>query len=207
MTPMNDAAHTPLLAVPETVYIGLGANLDDPRAHVERAAAELMDLPASRLEQVSWLYRTAPVGPADQPDYINAAARLVTRLPPRALLAALQAIERRHGRVRDGTRWGPRTLDLDMLLFGARHAVWPGLRLPHPEIHRRAFVLVPLADVAPAVLDIPGQGRLETLRAAVPKDGVAAFAPVALPLPAGELPAAAVPAGAGDGQPPRAALS
>ena len=93
-------------ALPETVYIGLGANLDDPRRHVEQAAAALAGLPATGLEQLSWLYRTAPVGPADQPDYINAAARLVTRLSPRALLAALQQIERAHGRVRDGTRWG-----------------------------------------------------------------------------------------------------
>jgi 2-amino-4-hydroxy-6-hydroxymethyldihydropteridine diphosphokinase len=193
-------------ALPETVYIGLGANLDDPRRHVEQAAAALAGLPATGLEQLSWLYRTAPVGPADQPDYINAAARLVTRLSPRALLAALQQIERAHGRVRDGTRWGPRTLDLDILLFGTRHGAWPGLTLPHPEIHRRAFVLVPLAEVAPPRLDVPGQGRLDALLAAVPRDGVAALAPIRI-VPSAVVSNRAPQDLCGDGAPPRAALS
>jgi 2-amino-4-hydroxy-6-hydroxymethyldihydropteridine diphosphokinase len=204
---MAESTTAPLLARPEAVYIGLGANLDNPRRHVEHAAAALAGLPASRLEQVSRLFRTAPLGPADQPDYINAAARLVTRLPPRALLGALQAIERAHGRVRDGTRWGPRTLDLDILLFGSRHSAWTGLTLPHPEVHRRAFVLVPLAEVAPAELDVPGQGRLDALLAAVPKDGVEPLASIALRLPAGALPPDAVADTVGDGAPPRVALS
>jgi 2-amino-4-hydroxy-6-hydroxymethyldihydropteridine diphosphokinase len=205
---MAEPAANALLARPEAVYIGLGANLDDPRRHVERAAAELAGLPESRLERLSRLFRTAPVGPADQPDYINAAACLFTRLPPRVLLDALQAIERSHGRVRDGTtRWGPRTLDLDILLFGSRHSAWPGLTLPHPEIHQRAFVLVPLAEVASADLDVPGQGRLDTLLAAVPKDGVEPLAPIVLRLPAGVLPPALVPGTLGDGKPPRVALS
>lgn len=204
---MAEPATTTLLARPEAVYIGLGANLDDPRRHVERAARELAGLPASRLERVSRLFRTAPVGPADQPDYINAAACLITRLPPRALLDALQAIERAHGRVRDGTRWGPRTLDLDILLFGSRHSAWTGLTLPHPEIHRRAFVLVPLAELAPADLPVPGQGRLDALLAAVPKDGVEPLGPIALRLPAGALPPDQVPDNLGDGKPPRVALS
>lgn len=182
----------------ETVYIGLGANLADPRAQVERAVQALARLPSSRLVQVSRLYRTAPVGPADQPDYINAAARLNTRLAPQALLGALQGIERDHGRVRDGTRWGPRTLDLDILVFGSRRVSEPGLTLPHPEVHRRAFVLVPLAEVAPADLDIPGQGRLAALLAAVPKAGVEVLAP-------SPFQAAADPPG--DGKPTRAALS
>jgi len=198
-----------LLPAPETVYIGLGANLDDPRAHVEQAVADLAGLPGSGLEAISWLYRTAPVGPADQPDYINAAARLRTRLAPPALLRALQQIERRHGRVRDGTRWGPRTLDLDILLFGARRSERPSLRLPHPEIRRRAFVLVPLAEVAPAALDIPGQGRLDVLLAAVPKDGVAALAPIRSALPAVAFPGEPRPVddAGGHAEPPRAALS
>jgi 2-amino-4-hydroxy-6-hydroxymethyldihydropteridine diphosphokinase len=204
---MAELAATTLLARPEVVYIGLGANLDNPRRHVERAAAALAGLPASRLERVSRLFRTAPLGPADQPDYINAAACLITRLPPRALLEALQAIERAHGRVRDGTRWGPRTLDLDILVFGSRHSAWPGLTLPHPEVHRRAFVLVPLAEVAPANLDVPGQGRLDALLAAVPKDGVEPLAPIALRLPAGALPPDVQPDRSGDGKPPRVALS
>jgi 2-amino-4-hydroxy-6-hydroxymethyldihydropteridine diphosphokinase len=193
------------LAIAEVVYVGLGANLDDPQAHVERAADDLARLPASRLEALSWLYRTAPVGPADQPDFVNAAARLVTRLTPRALLAALQRIERDHGRVRDGTRWGPRTLDLDILAFGRRHAARPGLTLPHPEIRRRAFVLVPLSEVAPAALDIPGQGRLDVLLAAVPKEGVKPLAPIPLPLPAGELTNDGEDSAA-DGKPSHAAL-
>lgn len=204
---MADRAAPGLLGRPEAVYIGLGANLDGPREHVERAAAALTALPASRLEAISRLYRTAPVGPAGQPDYINAAARLVTRLPPRALLTALQDIERAHGRVRDGTRWGPRTLDLDILVFGERQLTWPGLVLPHPEIRRRAFVLVPLAEVAPADLAIPGQGRLDRLLAVVPKDGVAALAPIALSLPAGALPPDVVAEQSGDGKPPQVALS
>ncbi|MBK1632791.1 2-amino-4-hydroxy-6-hydroxymethyldihydropteridine diphosphokinase [Thiohalocapsa halophila] len=204
---MADPVPSALLGRPEVAYIGLGANLDGPREHVERAAVALTALPSSRLEGVSRLYRTAPVGPADQPDYINAAARLVTRLPPRALLTALQGIERAHGRVRDGTRWGPRTLDLDILVFGRRQVTWPGLVLPHPEIHRRAFVLVPLTEVAPADLGIPGQGRLDGLLAAVPKDGVAPLAPIALSLPAGALGPDAAADDSSNGKPPQAALS
>jgi 2-amino-4-hydroxy-6-hydroxymethyldihydropteridine diphosphokinase len=199
---MAELPHPPL-----TVYIGLGANLDDPRRHVERAAAELTALPATRATGLSRLFRTAPVGPADQPDYINAAARLLTRLSPRQLLAALQAIERAHGRVRDGTRWGPRTLDLDILLYGALHVARPGLTLPHPEICRRAFVLVPLAEVAPPELDIPGQGRLDELLAAVPKHGVAALAPIPPALPAGVPDDDARQDRDGDGKRPRLALS
>jgi len=206
-TAMADPTACGLLPRPEVVYLGLGANLDGPREHVERAAGALAALPASRLEGLSRLYRTAPVGPAEQPDYINAAARVVTRLPPRALLSALQDIERAHGRVRDGTRWGPRTLDLDMLVFGGRHVAWPGLVLPHPQIRRRAFVLVPLADVAPADLAIPGQGRLDVLLAAVPKDGVAPLARIALSLPAGVLTQDRATNAPDHDKPSRAALS
>ncbi len=162
--------------VEETAYIGLGANLDDPRRHVETAVAELARLPSTRLAATSALYRTAPLGPADQPDYINAVARIETRLTPQALLAAMQAIERRHGRVRNGTRWGPRTLDLDLLTFGDRQICSSGLTVPHPEMHRRAFVLVPLADVAPRGLSVPGRDQLAALLAKVPRDGVARLA-------------------------------
>lgn len=150
--------------VPTSVYIGLGANLDDPRRQVESAAAELDTLPRSRLAALSRLYRTAPVGPQDQPDFINAVARLETLLDPMSLLAALQRIERRHGRIRNGRRWGPRTLDLDILLFGDLSLDAPALTVPHPQMHRRAFVLVPLADIAPDALAVPGQGRLGDLR-------------------------------------------
>jgi 2-amino-4-hydroxy-6-hydroxymethyldihydropteridine diphosphokinase len=119
------------------------------------------------------------VGPQDQPDFVNAAVRLETRLAAGELLAALQALERAHGRVRNGTRWGPRTLDLDILLFGDAVVDRPGLRIPHPELTRRAFVLVPLADVAPAGLRVPGHGVLGELLAACPRDGIRRLGPAA----------------------------
>lgn len=159
-------------AEPVTVYIGLGANLGDPRRQVEQAIAELAILPHGRLLAVSPLYRTAPVGPPDQPDYINAVARIDTLLSPRGLLVALQCIERRHGRVRDGSRWGPRTLDLDILLYGDAQIDAPGLHLPHAEMHRRAFVLVPLADIAPPGLWIPGRGALGALLSGLDRSGI-----------------------------------
>lgn len=156
----------------EIAYVGLGSNLADPGHQVRRALEALDRLPETRLMAASALYATAPVGPQDQPDYVNAAARLETRLSPPDLLAALLSIEARQGRRRDGTRWGPRILDLDLLLHGARVLDLPGLRLPHPEMGRRAFVLVPLADVAPPGLPIPGQGTLEQLLRACPQGGV-----------------------------------
>lgn len=151
------------LWAPAPVYIGLGANLERPQQQVERALSELQGLPQSRLAAVSRLYRTAPVGPQDQPDFINAVARLDTSLEPMALLALLQRIERRHGRIRTGRRWGPRTLDLDILLFGDQVLDAPRLCIPHPQMHRRAFVLVPLAEIAARDLLIPGRGRLAEL--------------------------------------------
>ena len=157
---------------PELAYVGLGSNLADPGHQVCRALEALDRLPASRLVAVSDLYATAPVGPQDQPDFVNAAACLETRLSPLDLLAALLAVEAAQGRRRDGTRWGPRILDLDLLLHGATTLDLPGLRLPHPEIGRRAFVLIPLADVAPLELSIPGQGTLGQLLSACPPGGV-----------------------------------
>jgi 2-amino-4-hydroxy-6-hydroxymethyldihydropteridine diphosphokinase len=130
----------------------------------------LAGLPQCRPVARSSLYATTPVGPIPQPDYINAAAALATTLAPVALLAALQQVERDHGRIRDGTRWGPRTLDLDLLVYGQRRLQQPDLQLPHPEMHRRAFVLVPLAQIAPEGLEIPGLGRLADLLAACPAD-------------------------------------
>ncbi|WP_280554304.1 2-amino-4-hydroxy-6-hydroxymethyldihydropteridine diphosphokinase [Halomonas sp. 25-S5] len=132
-------------------WIGLGSNLDVPRAHVERALGELDRLPLTRRIAASRLYASAPLGPADQPDYINAVALLATRLSPLALLDQLQALEQRHGRVRR-RRWGPRTLDLDLLLFDDQRVTLPRLTLPHPEMARRAFVLVPLAELAPSLV-------------------------------------------------------
>ncbi|CAM3490917.1 2-amino-4-hydroxy-6-hydroxymethyldihydropteridine diphosphokinase [Halomonas lysinitropha] len=130
------------------VWIGLGSNLDGPRKHVERALRELDSLPLTHRIAASRLYASTPLGPTNQPDYINAVAQLETRLSPLALLDQLQALEQRHGRVR-GQRWGPRTLDLDLLLFDDYRVTLPRLTLPHPEMVRRAFVLVPLAELAP----------------------------------------------------------
>ncbi|MEW5966441.1 MAG: 2-amino-4-hydroxy-6-hydroxymethyldihydropteridine diphosphokinase [Pseudomonadota bacterium] len=137
--------------------IGLGANLDDPAAQVEYALAELDRLPHTRLVARSPLYASAPVGYVDQPDFINAVAQVETGLAPRVLLAALLDIEHRHGRERS-FRNAPRTLDLDLLLYGAARFHEPGLALPHPRMHERAFVLRPLLDIAPDAT-IPGRGR------------------------------------------------
>ncbi len=134
----------------ETIaFVGIGSNLDDPRAQIRRAIAALAKIPRSALCEVSSLYSSAPVGPADQPDYLNAVVRLNTRLAPEALLDQLQAIEAAQGRERDGLRWGPRTLDLDLLLYGDQVISSPRLSVPHPEMAKRSFVLYPLAEIAP----------------------------------------------------------
>ena len=142
-------------------YIGLGANLDEPAEQVRAATHELASLPDTRLMAVSSLYRTAPVGYLDQPDFINAVAEVATRLAPRALLDALLAIERRHGRLREFPN-APRTLDLDLLLYGESAVTEPGLTIPHPRMHERAFVIMPLAEIAPDA-PIPGRGRARDL--------------------------------------------
>lgn len=155
-------------AGPVPAYIGLGSNLDDPPAQLRRALAELDVLPHSRLVAHSRLYHSAPLGPPGQPDYVNAVAVLATELPPRALLTALQQLEDRHGRIR-GAHWGPRTLDLDILLYGEQRIDLPGLRVPHPELAKRAFVLFPLQEVAPD-LQVPGLGTVRELAARLPPD-------------------------------------
>jgi 2-amino-4-hydroxy-6-hydroxymethyldihydropteridine diphosphokinase len=144
-----------------TAFVGLGSNLDQPVSQVQDAFSELDALPDTRLLGRSPLYRSAPLGPPGQPDYVNAAAMLETRLTPHALLDLLQGIERRHGRLR-GERWGPRSLDLDLLLFADRRIDSRRLQVPHPEISRRPFVLIPLYDIAPD-LSLPGVGPLSTL--------------------------------------------
>lgn len=149
-------------------WIGLGSNLDAPRRHVETALAELDQLPLCHCLRHSRLYRSAPVGPADQPDFINAVALVATRLSPLALLDQLQALEQRHGRER-GRRWGPRTLDLDLLLFDDRQLALPRLTLPHPELANRAFVLRPLAELAPQ-LRLPDGRNIASLASAVAAD-------------------------------------
>ena len=150
--------------VPVTAFIGLGANLGEPESQVRRAIAELGKLPETRLMASSSLYRSAPVGVGEQPHFINAVARIETTLGPRSLLEELLAAEARFGRARPSPG-APRTLDLDLLLYGDRVIAEPGLVVPHPRMHERAFVLLPLAEVA-AELVIPGRGRLGTLLAA-----------------------------------------
>ena len=152
-------------------YVALGANLGDPAATVRAAFAALANLPRSRVTRSSSLYRTAPVGLAAQPDFVNAVAELETGLDPEALLAALFDLEGRFGR-RRAERNGPRTLDLDLLLYGGLALELPGLTLPHPRMHLRAFVLQPLAEIAPH-LEIPGRGTLAAWLPAVANQGIA----------------------------------
>ena len=140
-----------------TAYIGLGANLNDPAAQIAQAFDELARIAGTRLVLRSSLYASAPVGYVDQPDFINAVAQIETMLAPRALLAALLEIEQRHGRER-GFRNAPRTLDLDLLLYGAAHFHEDHLSLPHPRLTERAFVLLPLTEIAPDLV-VPGRGR------------------------------------------------
>lgn len=148
-------------------FVGLGANLGDPPAAIERAIVALDALPGTRVSARSRLYRTPAWGLADQPDFINAVARVSTRLVPQALLEALLGVERQAGRTRgDGPQWGPRVLDLDLLLYGDAELDLPGLRVPHPRLHERAFALVPLAEIAPDAR-IPGHGVAAGLVAAM----------------------------------------
>jgi len=147
--------------------IGLGANLGDAAATVQAALQALDALPHTRLVKASRLYRTPAWGKTDQPAFVNAAAVLETELDARALLDAMLGIERDHGRERlDGQRWGARTLDLDLLLYGEDVIDEPGLHVPHPHLHQRAFALVPLVEIAPDLV-IPGHGRASDLVAAM----------------------------------------
>ena len=137
-------------------FVGIGSNLEDPRAQVLRALDELAELPGTRVTARSSLYRTAPIGHAAQLDFINAVAAVDTQLSPDALLRELQAIESRHRRKRSFPN-APRTLDLDLLVYGDARIDEPGLNVPHPRMHERAFVLAPLVELSPK-LDIPGIG-------------------------------------------------
>lgn len=150
-------------------WIGLGANLGRPRQTLEQALIALRALPRSRLVATSPSYWTAPWGLEDQPEFLNAVACLKTELEPLQLLRALLAIEAGLGRKRDGERWGPRELDLDLLLVDDQQIEEAELSLPHPRLHERAFVLLPLADLAPE-LDIPGLGTVTELLEALPEE-------------------------------------
>lgn len=152
------------------VFLGVGSNLQKPQQQVNLAFSALRSLPESKDARCSPLYLTPPMGPGDQPDYVNAVVRLVTRLAPRHLLQQMQAIERGQGRVR-GARWGPRTLDIDLLVYGDLVIDSPDLQVPHPGIARRAFVLCPLHDIAPD-LTIPGLGIVAELVTQVDATGL-----------------------------------
>ena len=143
--------------------IALGSNLDDPERQVKRAFDEIGALPRTKLLAKSRIFRTEPVGYRDQPEFVNACALVETSLAPRELLDDLLALEKRHGRVRE-IRNGPRTLDLDIVLYGDRTIDEPGLTIPHPRAHERAFVLEPLVDVWPEAV-IAGKGRASDLLA------------------------------------------
>lgn len=149
-------------------YVGVGSNLDDPVRQVRSAFAALERLPDSGYFTRSGLWRSAPVGPADQPDYVNAAAGFLTRLEPADLLRRLQGIEQAAGRQR-GERWGPRTLDLDLLVLGRLVVDEPALTLPHPRIAERNFVLLPLAEIAPD-LEVPQRGTVARLLAGISRN-------------------------------------
>ena len=160
-------SHAPMTKV----YLGIGSNLQTPIQQVRQAILAIAALPHTQLMAQSRLYRSAPMGPQAQPDYINAVVCVDTILTAAELLQALHAIEQVHGRFRDGTRWGPRTLDLDILLYGDESINQPQLVIPHPGLHERNFVLYPLSEIAPELV-IPGRGALSELLAHCPTTGL-----------------------------------
>jgi len=165
------------MSAPVVAYVGLGGNVGDAERTLPAAIEALAAIPQTRCLRASRLYRTAAWGREDQPAFVNAVAQLQTVLDARALLAALLDIERAFGRHRaaDGSdRWGPRTLDLDLLLFGAQTIDEPGLHVPHPHLHERAFVLVPLLEIAPELV-VPGRGPARAALTAMATDGVQAI--------------------------------
>jgi 2-amino-4-hydroxy-6-hydroxymethyldihydropteridine diphosphokinase len=152
-------------------YVGLGANIGEPRAQLRTALEELDGLPETRMTASSGLYRSAPLGYTDQPEFLNAVAQIDTRLAPEALLDRLQEIERRHGRQRPFAG-APRTLDLDLLLYGDRTIASARLAVPHPRMHERAFVLRPLLELDPDI-SVPGKGPARDLLPACSAQGIA----------------------------------
>jgi 2-amino-4-hydroxy-6-hydroxymethyldihydropteridine diphosphokinase len=152
-------------------YVGVGSNLDDPESQVRRALQALARLPGARLMVSSPLYRTLPFGDVVQPAFVNAVAGLLIQASPDDFLTSLRALERELGREPPRERWGPRLIDLDLLVVGRETRATPVLTLPHPGIAERDFVLYPLADIAPD-LDVPGVGRVSALRARVANRGI-----------------------------------
>lgn len=154
------------------VYIALGSNLAQPLQQVKHALEALNQLPHTRLLLCSPLYRTKPLGPPNQPDFLNAVAALDTQLPPEQLLDHTQAIERNQGRVRKQQRWGPRTLDLDIMLYGDQVINTARLVVPHYDLKNRGFMLYPLADIAADLIFPDGEPLMDCLKR-VPDDGIA----------------------------------
>ena len=153
-----------------TVYIGLGSNMGSPKEHITTAIKELSNIQSTHTKKVSSLYKSKPVGPSGQDDYINAVAELETELTPLELLSGLQSIENEHGRVRK-ERWGARTLDLDILMFGDEIIQNDQLTVPHIELPNRSFVLVPLAEIN-SDCHIPGKGPISHLLKNVDQHGL-----------------------------------
>ena len=152
-------------------FIGLGGNLDNPMMRLKLARNEIASAQGIAESKFSSLYRSAPLGPSSQPDYVNAVMAIDTHLDPLSLLDILQAIEIRFGRVRAGERWGPRTLDLDLLVYGDRTIKTERLVVPHPEISEREFVIYPLYEIAPH-LEIPTLGSISSLKKKCPNRGL-----------------------------------
>jgi 2-amino-4-hydroxy-6-hydroxymethyldihydropteridine diphosphokinase len=152
-------------------YVAIGANLGDARATVQQAFERLSELPQTRVIARSRLYRSRPLGPQDQPEFINAAAGLLTQLSACELLRELKCLEQVMGRTAPVVRWGPRVIDFDLSVFGAERIESETLTVPHPGVPVRNFVLYPLLDIAPE-LDVPGHGRVRELAARVSPDGL-----------------------------------
>lgn len=156
-------------------FVGLGGNVGDVASTLAEAIWAMDSLPQTSVRSQSGMYRSPPWGRTDQPHFVNAVVELQTRLAAIALLDSLVEIEEKLGRVRNpDDRWGPRTIDLDLLVFGDQSLRVPGLQVPHPRLHERGFVLVPLAEIAPS-LEIPGLGRVSDLLAAIDASGVEAI--------------------------------
>jgi 2-amino-4-hydroxy-6-hydroxymethyldihydropteridine diphosphokinase len=156
---------------PVIAYIGLGSNLAEPVVQIKSARIAIAAIPGVKELTFSGLYHSLPMGPKDQPDYVNAVMAIATGLLPMDLLRSLQAIENDQGRIRKGERWGARTLDLDILIYGDLIIDQPDLTVPHPGLAERSFVLYPLFEIAPLLL-VPGKGAIADLISQCPLSGL-----------------------------------
>lgn len=164
-----------MTTAPVRAFVGLGGNVGNVQTTLMEALWSIDSLPQTSIRAQSRLYRSPPWGRTDQPAFLNGVVELQTRLAASILLEALLEIEVKFGRVRDpGDRWGPRKLDLDLLAYGEETIDVPGMHLPHPRLHERGFVLVPLAEIAPT-LEIPGRGTVADLLAAIDVSGIVAI--------------------------------